>query len=929
MLHGVNPLDHEVNSMLQQKREIEVQNLGRRSGSGNSPGPTAPFTVANTFTSLAVTTPRAPGLDNPYKRRVKHSLIRKSLSSFTPGSMTNRDSGSEQTNDNVVAYGPDRRIPDTDFPGSVDSQGQKSPSIQSTTTVRGGDSSRQSTSLIQESSANPMKVYSLQKYGDWRQEKLSHADILQRLTKLDLDPLGVLDRKLDLPMKLQTRIEAIQTKVNSEEANSKQYEWNLRQLELKHRRLAGLSVGRSWAFLAIIVYLERESQQLQPGHSDSVDHLDQQHPNLTDIQEYPESCFVDDRSHDFTWPEKTQSQTWKCSVEGCKYSQYGWTSEEELDRHYKDKHNTIPLMYRCFFPPCQYQSKRQSDCERHMGAMHNWNYDRPTTTGKRVDAKAADIIDDQAPGCVVEGLLTPNRDFVRTEKMAIPYKLEPTQPRRKRRRGVDWPARADYNSKPIGSDEKKEEDNAQGRVQVTARFQQLQLDLSPRGVEIVVDSSTSPNQTTSELMPAEAAPMLFRPAASSRSMPARSSLPGPPGEAGSIEREFGPMFSGIGNVGSGGLHLNTSSDSSISAPGRDRVGMDYFTVELPIEKLDADQEEDNLDAESKSVQVTRKESYALELKRLSDNKQHRQRQRQQQMLQQQQQMLQRQQQQRQQQAQYSRRHYSPAVPNSERPAGRFPPLHDAYEGPSMNPGIQDNKVFTSDISDRRGSGQVHSTAASDSSESDDEYLENKARTRKRLHVEMSDDQEQIDDDEPVSHSDLTGGLNRLIRHQALASSPASSLVCPKGVKDLDEEEPLLGDDDYFQEDAGLPTIKFRSPRDYASSDSSADISNPGNSTQKTQQIGGTSPTAVNFDKHEDTLMQPPLPGEREHRVQGAAPETELDDDLIKQLMLLLTPARPDLHSMESSSAGGVEGEALSSSLERFLEMSSISSVGIV
>lgn len=107
-----------------------------------------------------------------------------------------------------------------------------------------------------------MKVYNLQKHGDWRQEKLSHADILQRLAQLDLDPLGVLDKKLKIPTKYQARIDAIQTKVNGEEANHKNYEWNLRQLELKEKRFARLSFGRSWSLLAIIVYLEREAQQL-------------------------------------------------------------------------------------------------------------------------------------------------------------------------------------------------------------------------------------------------------------------------------------------------------------------------------------------------------------------------------------------------------------------------------------------------------------------------------------------------------------------------------------------------------------------------------------------------------------------------------------------------------------------------------------------
>lgn len=108
-----------------------------------------------------------------------------------------------------------------------------------------------------------MKVYSLQNYGDWQQQGLSYSNILKRLAQLDLDPLGVLDKKLNLPMEHQARVDAIQTKVNDEEVNPKGYEWTLRQLELvlKKRRLTRLSFGRSSEVTAMIVYLEREARQ--------------------------------------------------------------------------------------------------------------------------------------------------------------------------------------------------------------------------------------------------------------------------------------------------------------------------------------------------------------------------------------------------------------------------------------------------------------------------------------------------------------------------------------------------------------------------------------------------------------------------------------------------------------------------------------------
>lgn len=123
----------------------------------------------------------------------------------------------------------------------------------------------QATTLGPELSSPHIKVYSLQKEGDWRQEKLSRADVLQRLAKLDLDPMGVLDKKLRLPKKKQVQVDEIQKKVNGQEADQDLFEWNLRQLELKEKRLAGMSFRRSWSLLAVIVYLEREAQHSTPN----------------------------------------------------------------------------------------------------------------------------------------------------------------------------------------------------------------------------------------------------------------------------------------------------------------------------------------------------------------------------------------------------------------------------------------------------------------------------------------------------------------------------------------------------------------------------------------------------------------------------------------------------------------------------------------
>ena len=90
--------------------------------------------------------------------------------------------------------------------------------------------------------------------------------------------------------------------------------------------------------------------------------------------------------------EKTHSRPWKCSEAGCKYHAYGWPTEKERDRHVNDKHSAAPPMHRCQFPPCPYESKRESNCKQHMEKAHGWNYVRSKNngkTGRRAAAAAA------------------------------------------------------------------------------------------------------------------------------------------------------------------------------------------------------------------------------------------------------------------------------------------------------------------------------------------------------------------------------------------------------------------------------------------------------------------------------------------------------------------------------------------------------------
>ncbi|KFX89530.1 hypothetical protein V490_06961 [Pseudogymnoascus sp. VKM F-3557] len=111
------------------------------------------------------------------------------------------------------------------------------------------------------------------------------------------------------------------------------------------------------------------------------------------------------RSCDLTKHEKTHSRPWKCQEPLCKYHEYGWPTEKELDRHVNDKHSATPRLFKCQFPPCPYQSKRESNCKQHMEKSHNWVYVRSKNNGKNRD---------QAPAQQQNALPTPQTTNIRT-----------------------------------------------------------------------------------------------------------------------------------------------------------------------------------------------------------------------------------------------------------------------------------------------------------------------------------------------------------------------------------------------------------------------------------------------------------------------------------------------------------------------------------
>ncbi|KAA8564512.1 hypothetical protein EYC84_011438 [Monilinia fructicola] len=111
------------------------------------------------------------------------------------------------------------------------------------------------------------------------------------------------------------------------------------------------------------------------------------------------------RPCDLTKHEKTHSRPWKCPVTSCKYHEYGWPTEKEMDRHQNDKHSAAPPLFECHFKPCPYRSKRESNCKQHMEKAHGWEYVRSKNNGKNRPA---------APAVIPNGLPTPQATIIHT-----------------------------------------------------------------------------------------------------------------------------------------------------------------------------------------------------------------------------------------------------------------------------------------------------------------------------------------------------------------------------------------------------------------------------------------------------------------------------------------------------------------------------------
>jgi hypothetical protein len=147
------------------------------------------------------------------------------------------------------------------------------------------------------------------------------------------------------------------------------------------------------------------------------------------------------RPCDLTKHEKTHSRPWKCRVPTCKYHEYGWPTEKEMDRHVNDKHSAAPPMYECLYKPCPYKSKRESNCKQHMEKAHGWTYVRTKTNGKTKSMSGESSKGENSvnPTPMIPGLPTPPSHSAMTppEEPYYPYPSELTFP--------SYPSEDDFN----------------------------------------------------------------------------------------------------------------------------------------------------------------------------------------------------------------------------------------------------------------------------------------------------------------------------------------------------------------------------------------------------------------------------------------------------------------------------------------------------
>lgn len=148
-----------------------------------------------------------------------------------------------------------------------------------------------------------------------------------------------------------------------------------------------LATGKPVDIGAAPTQVKRSLSEIREDEEEIMRSMARRKKNATPEELAPKKCREHGCSKEFKRPcdltkhEKTHSRPWKCPHTTCKYHEFGWPTEKEMDRHVNDKHSDAPAMYECHYKPCPYKSKRESNCKQHMEKAHGWTYIRTKTNG--------------------------------------------------------------------------------------------------------------------------------------------------------------------------------------------------------------------------------------------------------------------------------------------------------------------------------------------------------------------------------------------------------------------------------------------------------------------------------------------------------------------------------------------------------------------
>ena len=213
---------------------------------------------------------------------------------------------------------------------------------------------------------------------------------------------------------------------------------NGRPAELIRIRKDGTAVSMATGKVVDIneapVHIKRSLSEQREDEEEIMRSMARRKKNATPEELAPKRCREPGCTKEFKRPcdltkhEKTHSRPWKCPIPTCKYHEFGWPTEKEMDRHVNDKHSDAPATYECLFKPCPYKSKRESNCKQHMEKAHGWHYVRTKTNGKKPSIGKPASVQQQTPP--LGNVSTPSTD---------PSYGVPTPPHEQQFSGTDFP----------------------------------------------------------------------------------------------------------------------------------------------------------------------------------------------------------------------------------------------------------------------------------------------------------------------------------------------------------------------------------------------------------------------------------------------------------------------------------------------------------